>query len=96
MEKYSVEELKAAGLTERQIEVYRLLSDGLSMGEAARRLGVTTADISILAKKALRKLERYERMKKMVEARFEERVRKIEEDVKLLRDVVLALITGRC
>ncbi|MEM2175509.1 MAG: hypothetical protein QXI58_07835 [Candidatus Micrarchaeia archaeon] len=37
-------------------------------------------------KRALRKLERYERVKKIAEVMFEERIRRIEEDVELLRD----------
>jgi len=95
MKRYSVEELKAAGLTEKQMEVYDLLSSGLSLGEAAMRLGVTKANISIHMKRALKKLEKYERVKKIVEARLEERVKRIEEDIKLLKDVVMALITSR-
>ncbi|MEM0233241.1 MAG: LuxR C-terminal-related transcriptional regulator [Candidatus Nezhaarchaeales archaeon] len=96
MKRYTVEELKAAGLTERQIEIYSLISSGLSPSEAARRLGVTKANISIHMKRALKKLERYESVKKIVEDKFEERLEKIEEDVKLLKDVVMALIIGRC
>ncbi|MEM2216316.1 MAG: hypothetical protein QXP57_07135 [Nitrososphaerota archaeon] len=36
MKRYSLKELRAAGLTERQIEVYNLIAEGVSVTKAAK------------------------------------------------------------
>ena len=88
--KYGLEELRAAGLTERQIEVYRLVVlEGRSVSEAAEMLSVSKPCVSAHLKRAFKKLRKYEEMRKAAREELMEEIKRLRRDVDEFRKLAL-------
>lgn len=84
------EELRLAGLTSKEMEVYKLWKAGKRVTEISRILGKKPSTVSILLKKAKRKDESYRQLKKRIMSTFEERLKEIED--RLVQAETLAII----
>jgi len=88
--KYGLEELRAAGLTERQIEVYRLVVlEGRSVSEAAEMLGVSKPCVSTHLKRAFKKLGKYEEMRRAAREELVEEIKRLRRDMDEFRKLAL-------